>query len=116
MKYTLALRGKVTKTGGKNYLSKASVLVQFIVTVFFISCVVIIISQIRFMQNVPKGFTIGNVYTLTGFSPRINKSYESVRNELLKLPYIIGVTGGEHFMGGGCSGQYIEEYMGRGSQ
>lgn len=107
MKYILALRGKVTKTGGKNYLSNASVLVQFIVTVFFISCVVIIISQIRYMQNVPKGFTIENVYTLTGFSPRINKSYGSVKNELLKLPFISGVSGGEHFMGGGCSGQYI---------
>jgi putative ABC transport system permease protein len=107
MKYALGLRGKISSTGNNNWLSIASVFVQFTVVSFFISCVVIIISQLGYMHNVPLGFDKNNVITISNCSSPISKKYESVKAELLKLPFITAVSGGEHFMGGGCSGQFI---------
>lgn len=107
MKYALGLRGKISSAGNKNWFSVASVFVQFTVVSFFISCVVIIISQLNYMHNVPMGFEKKNVTTISNCSSGIYKKYESVKTELLKLPFVTAVCGGEHFMGGGCSGQYI---------
>ncbi len=107
MKYSLGTRGKISNTGNRNRLSTASVFIQFTVTTFFISCVVIVLSQIRFMQNIPLGFEKNNVISITNCSASISKQYESIKAELLKLPFIIAVSGGEHFMGRLCSGEYI---------
>ncbi|MCX6285516.1 MAG: ABC transporter permease [Bacteroidetes bacterium] len=107
MKYALGLRGKTSSTGNNNWLSAASVLVQFTVTSFFISCVVIIISQLGYMHNVPLGFEKNNVIIVSNCSMPVSRKYESIKTELLKLPFVSAVCGGEHFMGGGCSGQYI---------
>jgi len=107
MKYALGLRGKISSTGNNNWLSAASVFVQFTVASFFISCVVIIIAQLGFMHNVPLGFDKNNVTAIDNCSMPISKKYQSLKIELLKLPFVTAVCGGEHFMGGGCSGQYI---------
>ncbi len=107
MKYALGLRGKISGTGNNNWLSSASVLVQFTVASFFISCVFIIFSQLAYMHDVPMGFNRNNVITVSDCSMPLTRKYESVKTELLKLPFVTTVCGGEHFMGGGCSGQYI---------
>jgi len=107
MKYALGLRGKISGSGNSNWLSIASVFVQFMVASFFISCVVIIIAQLSFMHRVPLGFDKYNVITISNCSTPISKKYESIKTELLKLPFVTAVCGGEHFMGGGCSGQVI---------
>jgi len=107
MKYALGLRGRISSTGNNNWLSTASVFVQFTVASFFISCVVIIISQLGYMHNVPLGFERNNVITISNCSMPISRKYESVKTELLQLPFISNVSGGEHFMGEGCSGQFI---------
>jgi putative ABC transport system permease protein len=107
MKYALGLRGKLSGTGNNNRFSIASVFIQFAVTTFFISCVVIIISQLNFMHNIPLGFDKNNVTAVINCSSSISKKYESIRSELLELPFVSLVSGGEHMMGGGCSGQLI---------
>lgn len=107
MKYTLGLRGKISGTGNNSRFSNVSVLVQFTVTAFFVICSVIILSQLKFMHEVPLGFNNSNVTVVYNCSSSISKSYESLRMELLRLPFITAVTGGEHTMGGGCSGQII---------
>jgi len=107
MKYALGLRGKISSSGNNNWLSAASVFIQFTVASFFISCVVIILSQLSFMHDVPLGFDKNNVTTVSNCSMPISRKYESLKTELLKLPFVSAVCGGEHFMGGGCSGQYI---------
>ena len=107
LKYALGLRGKISAGGNHNRLSNASVFVQFTVASFFISCVVIIIAQLNYMHTVPMGFNKNNVITVSNCSSAIYKKYESVKTELLSLPFITAVCGGEHFMGGGWSGQSI---------
>jgi putative ABC transport system permease protein len=107
LKYALGLRGKISVGGHHNRLSNASVFIQFTVASFFISCVVIIIAQLNYMHTVPMGFDKNNVITISSCSSAISKKYESIKTELLGLPFITAVCGGEHFMGGGWSGQSI---------
>ncbi|NCA75813.1 MAG: FtsX-like permease family protein [Alphaproteobacteria bacterium] len=107
MKYALGLRGKISGSGNSNWLSIASVFVQFMVASFFISCVVIIVAQLSYMHQVPLGFDKYNVITISNCTAPISKKYESIKTELSKLPFVTAVCGGEHFMGGGCSGQSI---------
>lgn len=108
MKYALGLRGKISNIGNNNWLSASSVFVQFTVASFFISCVIIILSQLGYMHDTPMGFNKNNVITVSNCSMPVCRKYESVKTELLKLPFVTAVCGGEHFMGGGCSGQYIQ--------
>jgi putative ABC transport system permease protein len=107
MKYTLGLRGKISNTGNNNRFSNVSVFVQFMVAAFFISCTVVILSQLKFMHGVPLGFDNTNITVVNNCSGPISKKYESLRMELLRLPFVTAVTGGEHTMGGGCSGEII---------
>lgn len=105
--YVNGLRGMISSGGRGNRLSMASVLFQFIVSSFFISCVIIILSQIHYLKNIPLGCVTDNVTLFTGFSTQAEKKYESIKSDLLNLPFIEAVSGGEHFIGGGCSGQII---------
>jgi len=107
MRYTLGLRGKISGKGNNNRFTNASVFVQFTVSGFFILCTVIILSQLTFMHKVPLGFDNRNVAVVTNCSSSISKKYESLKAELLRLPFVTAVSGGEHVVGGGCSGQII---------
>jgi putative ABC transport system permease protein len=107
MKYALGLRGKLSHTGNNNLFSNISVFVQFAVTAFFISCIVIILSQLKYMRNIPLGFEKDHVSLISNCSNAISQKYTSIRSELMQLLFVTAVSGGEHTMGGGCSGQYI---------
>ncbi|MEI7500705.1 MAG: ABC transporter permease [Bacteroidota bacterium] len=107
MKYALGLRGKLSHTGNNNLFSNVSVFVQFAVTAFFISCIVIILSQLKYMRNIPLGFEKDHVSLVSNCSSAISQKYTSIRSELLQMPFVAAVSGGEHTLGGGCSGQHI---------
>ncbi|HNY03815.1 MAG TPA: ABC transporter permease, partial [Bacteroidales bacterium] len=107
MKYVYGLRGKRSGAGRRSLFSIASVFIQFLVTSFFISCVVIILSQVKFMHDLPPGFDRSNILVAGNCSSPIARNYRGIREELLKLPFVQAVCGGEHMMGGGCSGQII---------
>jgi len=57
----IGIEGKDFGHGNSNWLSIASVFVQFMVASFFISCVVIIVAQLTYMHHVPLGFDKYNV-------------------------------------------------------
>lgn len=107
MKYTLGLRGKLSHTGNNNLFSNISVVVQFTVTAFFITCIVIIVSQLKYMHNIPLGFEKDHVSVISNCGSTISRKYKSIRSELLQLPFVTAVSGGEHTIGAGYSGQLI---------
>ncbi|MBN1200204.1 MAG: ABC transporter permease [Bacteroidales bacterium] len=111
MQYTLGLRGKISASGNNNRLSTTSVFIQFTVVAFFISCLITILAQLHYMRKVPPGFEPANVITISGCTPTLSGKYPSLRDELLQLPFVTAVSGGEHYMGGGCSGQLIRNIV-----
>lgn len=100
------LRGKYQHIS-KGVFAKSVVLVQFFVTVLLICSMVIIRAQIKYMEKVPLGFNDRNVIEVSDFSIQTAKNAETIRQELVKIPFIQSVGLSEHGMGGNCSGQGI---------
>jgi putative ABC transport system permease protein len=106
----IAFKGKSNQIARKSKLSMASVLIQFTVTVFLISSLVIIYSQVNYLKHIPLGFSPENIVGISGFSPEMRKKYQSIQEELDRLPFIESTGPSFHYMGGGCSGQGIKVY------
>lgn len=105
-----ALKGKSSGVKRKSNLSKITVVVQFSITVFLLSSLIIVYAQLNFLKEVPLGFKPQNVVGITGLSPEIRKSYQSIQSELAQLSFIENVGSSDHRMGGGCSGQGLKKY------
>jgi putative ABC transport system permease protein len=104
----LGMRGRKSHRRSKFQLSAITVLVQFMITAFFISSIVIMLAQVKYLKNIPLEFETGNVRGFDGFGSGIQNKYASLKAELEKLPFIEEVGGSDHSMGGGCSGEYIK--------
>ena len=91
----------------KKWLSVLSVLVQFSISVFLITTLLIINSQLDYLKSIPLGFNSKNVYGISNLNKEISQNSQTVKDELSKLPFIIEIGSSSHFMGGGCSGQLI---------
>ncbi len=105
----------VIKSGNKSinrkkWLSVASVIIQFSVSVFLITSVLIIYSQLRYLKRIPLGFNSKNIIGVSGFNNKICEKAQSVEIELAKLPFVNSIGASAHYMGGGCSGQLIYVY------
>ncbi|HTD38978.1 MAG TPA: ABC transporter permease, partial [Mucilaginibacter sp.] len=80
-----------TQYVGKNYLSKGLVILQFTLATFLIISTITIYSQFNYLMNFDLGYNDKNVVSITGFG--LDKSKLPVfKNELLKDPFILGVT------------------------
>ena len=104
------IKGGSKSISRKKWLSVLSVLVQFSISVFLITALLIINSQLDYLKSIPLGFKSENVYGISGFNKEISQNSQTVKDELSKLPYIKDIGASGHFMGGGCSGQLIYPY------
>jgi putative ABC transport system permease protein len=86
------LKGTVEKTGGKAYLRKGLVLVQFTISVILIIGTMAVSGQLKFMKTTDLGFDKDNIIVMTVRDTTIRKSYESFKAELLTNPDILSVA------------------------
>lgn len=105
-----ALKGKANQVKRKNGLSVASVLVQFSITVFLISSLVVIQAQVSYLKDIPLGFNPEHVIEISEYSSEMRTKYENIHEELSRLPFVEGVGSSYARMGGGGSGQGIKAY------
>jgi putative ABC transport system permease protein len=104
------IKGSSQSVQRKKWLSVASVLIQFSVSVFLITTLIIINSQLNYLKSIPLGFHSDHIVGVSGFDAQISNQAASIKEELQKLPFIKSVGASAHFMGGGCSGQLIYAY------
>lgn len=109
------LKGIADRVKRKGHLFTTSVLVQFTITVFLISSLVIIHAQVRYLKGIPLGFNPEQVVGINTYSPALMKKYKDIQNELLQFPFVKSVGSSDHSMGEGCSGQGIKVYGNPGS-
>ncbi len=83
----------------KSFLRKILVILQFSITIFLISIVFVINSQLTYLKNKNLGFDKEHIIVLKNFSRKIINNYNSVKDELLKNPDIRSVTGSQHIPG-----------------
>ena len=97
-------------THRKKWLMIASVVFQFTITTFLITCLVVFYAQIRFLKSQPLGFQPQKVYCYSGLSKKMKQSHQAIQNDLLKFSYVESTGASFHRMGGGVSGQLIAVY------
>ncbi len=102
------LKGKTGQIKRKNRLSMASVLVQFSITVFLISSLFIVQSQVNYLKNMPLGFNPQGVVGFNSYSSSMRRKYTSIEDDLRQLPFVKEVASSQARMGGGGSGQTIK--------
>ena len=107
-----ALKGK-WDSNGKNRLRNALIVVQFCISILFISGTLILWQQTNYMKNKDLGFNKDFVISvpLSGNA----SSYEFVelfRNELINQPGILSVSGADDNLGYGEDGSISKSVMG----
>jgi len=81
------------------------VVVQFGIAIFLITSLIVLRSQISFLNNKDLGVNKNNVLVVQDITGKIRKSYPAVRNELLKHPSVHSVTASVSYPGHGRSVQ-----------
>lgn len=80
-------------TGSKGTLFRNSlIVVQFMVSVFFITGIIVIKSQLSFMQNRDKGFSADQLIRVEARPEIREQGFDQARNVLLSVPGVIGVA------------------------
>ncbi len=110
MNLALGVKGKTDKINRKNYTTKLALVLQFGITAFLITSVVVLYAQINYMKTIPLGFNPENVEGFYVTSGTIGKKAKSIIKEIEKMPFVESVGSSTHFMGGGCSGQSIQKF------
>ncbi len=94
------LKSKV-RVGGSNIFTKSLVTVQFILSIGLIICTVIILQQLKFMQNKNPGFNKENIVMVDAEGTDTKKIYPLFKQVLAAQPLIVGVAGSELGLGDG---------------
>ncbi|WP_421919976.1 ABC transporter permease [Marinifilum sp.] len=102
---SVALQGGGLKMNGKNILTKVLVIFQFTVSITLIASLFVLNQQVNYLKNANLGFNPEKVLAIENMNAKINQSYFSIKEELLKLPLIRFVSASDHIPGGGTSGQ-----------
>jgi putative ABC transport system permease protein len=93
------LKGGIMRTAGSNNLRKVLVVLQFTVSVFLISSVLLLNRQVQFMKHKDLGFDREHVISVQNLTPAIRSTYQSLKAELLQHPDIMSVTASQSVPG-----------------
>jgi putative ABC transport system permease protein len=104
----LAIKGNTVRKKGGNRIIQALVVLQFSIAILLISGLLVVNQQLKYMKTADLGFNAHDVITLSNLNEKLIKAYPSIKNSLLKLPFVKSVGASTHFMGGGASGQGID--------
>ena len=85
------LKKGFTFTGGNNFLRKGLIVAQFAISVFLIIYTVVILQQMRFMQNKDLGYDKDHIIVL----PIVNKmlpQFQSLKDAFARVPGVESIT------------------------
>ncbi len=92
------LKGARLKTKGL-YFRKILVTLQFAISIFLIAGTIVAIDQFSLLQNQEVGFDQEHVIMVPVIRSPMDRHYESFKNEVLRSPHILSVTGVEEIIG-----------------
>jgi putative ABC transport system permease protein len=90
----------------KRRLTAGVVIFQSIITLVLISYILVINKQTRYLENLSKGYNPANVVAIA-MNRQLFENYSALKQELMQIPSIQKISGSDHIIGGGCSGQGI---------
>lgn len=98
------LRGKLTRGKQGVYIRNTLVVVQFAISIFLISCTLLVYRQLAYTQTKQLGFDKENLLTLQGAFNLTTSQTETFKQEISRLPGVLAV--------GGCSSQPGQSFFG----
>lgn len=97
---TEVLKGKAAATGSKDYLRRALVVSQFVISISLIICIGIVYKQLHYIHNKELGFNKDQI-VMVDFGFNLFNNYNAFKSELLKNHEIQAVT----LLGGSVPGR-----------
>lgn len=97
---TEVLKGKSAIGGNKNFLRKALVVSQFVISISLIICIGIVYKQLHYIHNKDMGFNKDQIITID-FGFNLFNNYGAFKSELLKNAEVQSVT----LLGGSVPGE-----------
>ena len=104
--HPMATMKERVRSGGNNRWMQALVLIQFALSIFFIVCVLVVSSQLRFMTEKDLGFDKERMIVLSTHSSDYEESEQLLsvlKNELRSLPGVVQVSGASSGIGQGLA-------------
>lgn len=93
------LKGKFNVGNASGLLRKALVVFQFMIAIVLVCGMIIISKQLNFMQKTNLGFEPGNKVVIPLRTNVAKRSYQALKSELTKNPYVQNVTGADFIPG-----------------
>ncbi|MFC2133712.1 ABC transporter permease [Bacteroidota bacterium] len=86
------LRGTFIRTSKGSRLRNILVILQFAITIVFITFTFVVNDQLNYIRNKDVGYNKDHIITLNVIDPNINENIEAVKSELLKYSGIISAS------------------------
>ncbi len=103
------IKGVFNNGTNSNFLKVLLVIIQFSISTMLLIFIFIFNAQIQFLKKKDLGFDEKNLIVLSECTDKIQKTYESIRNELISYHHIRNVTASQSIPGWGRSGQSIRK-------
>lgn len=99
-----ALKGKIRASANGLHIRKGLIITQFLATIVLVMSTIVITKQINHLQNQPLGTSLNNIIAFSGElltkkDAVLEKKYEVMKNEIMKLPYVTRVVTSNTFPG-----------------
>jgi putative ABC transport system permease protein len=86
------MKESIQASFGQVFFKRSLVVIQFVVSILLIVCTLIIAQQMRYMRNAHLGFDKEYMLVVPIQSDSGRKQHETIKNELLTQPGVIGTT------------------------
>jgi putative ABC transport system permease protein len=108
-------KGSTRQTAGAVWLRKALVITQFTISVVLISGILVVNSQLSYIQHKDLGYKKDALLALkVNGSPDVVPKYESFKNSILSTPLVSGVTTSNSLLGAGLGNSGAKTVNGEG--
>ena len=89
---TRALKGMLKASSRVSWLRRSLVLSQFAISIIFIFCTITISNQLSYIRNKKLGFNKEHVVNIPIYDKDALQRYETIKNEFLRNPRILGIS------------------------
>ena len=111
------LKGKLISTSGGIQLRKSLVVLQFTITIILIAGILVINSQLSYIQHKDLGYKKDALLTLkTNGNTDVIENYEAFKNAVLSKPLVTGITTSNAILAGGLGNRGVTTVSGNGDR
>jgi len=111
------LKGKLISTSGGIQLRKSLVVLQFTITIILIAGILVINSQLSYIQHKDLGYKKDALLTLkTNGNTDVIENYEAFKNDVLSKPLVTGITTSNAILAGGLGNRGVTTVSGNGDR